>query len=240
MVDRIKMLGDALPRMLNCLDVQALGSASMVCRDWAELSETCWRQVFAWRWLGSLFELRQVHSSWRVSCSSRARARRADLRVVSGMWHLIGTVRDNKGEMATEADCCFSSGSLVMQGQAVHRRQDAGGHRIILHGVWQGNLCADIVALGGKRKWCLAWKEKISEVPGAYHYAGQLDELPDGRAVLISDHASVGLPLTPQASYRSFGATSGGLAGCAARSTTSWKDWKLCTGKRVNRHSIRG
>eukprot|EP00439_Symbiodinium_sp_Y106_P003514 s9179_g1.t1 len=56
----------------------------------------------------------------------------------------------------------------------------------------EGNLCADIVALGGKRKWCLAWKEKIAEVPGAYHYAGQLDELPDGRAVLRGEFRWLG------------------------------------------------
>eukprot|EP00439_Symbiodinium_sp_Y106_P067976 s4702_g11.t1 len=137
MADVARTLGDALPQMLVCLDLPALGSASMVCRGWAESSEACWRQVFSYRWLGSLFELRQVQASWRASCSSRAQARRVDLRVVSSVWHLIGTVRDNKGEMATEADCTFSSGSLAMQGQAVHRRQDSGGHRIILHGVWQ-------------------------------------------------------------------------------------------------------
>ena len=139
-----------------------------------------------------------------------------DLRVVSGMWHLIGTVRsldnlsqplaadhrkqflqpntrlkfaqvrDNKGEMATEADCCFSSCAAQNLAQSgdwtmtlcftdkvevlsckgrpyIEDRprtcpevyvsaiacvslnssfQDAGGHRIILHGVWQVADCA--------------------------------------------------------------------------------------------------
>ena len=133
-------------------------------------------QVFSYRWLGSLFELRQagtpdptvcrsrpqgcfelgpeVQASWRASCSSRAQARlflsqsseetldgfrgsllkgssrrfqclasHWDGRILSravGCMLLAKTifvqVRDNKGEMATEADCTFSSlGARICQ-----------------------------------------------------------------------------------------------------------------------------
>ncbi|CAJ1419494.1 unnamed protein product [Effrenium voratum] len=187
----LEPLGDVLPIVLRRLDVRTLAAASTVCRSWSESSETSWQQVFRLKWQDSMFELRQVRPSWRLSCSSRAMARRADLQVVAGTWHLMGTVRDSKGEMSTEAYCFFASGSLTMQGEAVHRRQDSNGHRVILHGNWQGNLCADIVALGGKRKWCLAWKEKIQEVPGAYHYAGQFEE-GDGQAVVRGEFRWLG------------------------------------------------
>ncbi|CAE8613035.1 unnamed protein product [Polarella glacialis] len=119
-------------------------------------------------------------TSWRARCSLRALARRADLSVMSSQWQLRGTVRDSKGEMSTEADCRFLAGSFMMQGAAVHRREDRSG-RTILHGNWQGNLCADIVRFGGKRKWCLAWREKLAEARGAYDYAGQMEEMNDGR-----------------------------------------------------------
>lgn len=170
------LLFDVLPRVLGFLGPVALANASTTSAEVMQLAEGAWRSTFCYRW-SCLFALKRSPASWRASCRMRALARRQDLSIRAGRWNARGLVIDRKGRVTTEALCVFEEDSYAMCGYAEHTRLEPATK---LRGSWQGNLCANIVPNGGKRCWCLGWKEKILGCPGGYDYSGALEEEPGG------------------------------------------------------------
>merc|ERR1712232_966252 len=86
-----------------------------------------------------------------------------------------------KGCVITEGTLFFDAPSLSMHGSVTHQRTSNDERR---KGSWMGNLCAHITAGGCKRRWALAWRERLEGSVGYYEYAGELKELHDGQIIV--------------------------------------------------------